>query len=196
MTTYPEVALAWIDVETSDLDPHAPSALLLQVACLVTDLDLNVLDDSGFESLIHHSDDALARARQAAEPFVQEMHDDTGLWQACADPTRARSRTQVEVELATYIKGFAPAPRTARLAGNSVRLDLNFLDRFLPDVTAHLHYRMLDVSSIAGAAHWWGGVDPFPKQRAHTAMADIRESLAEMRYLRGHLFPPPSMTPP
>lgn len=93
----------------------------------------------------------------------------------------------VDARLTAYVKRLVPEPRTARIAGNSVRLDLNFTDRFLPNLAAHLHYRMLDVTSWAGPAQWWVGLDVFPKQLAHTAMADIRESIAEMKHLREHL---------
>ena len=74
--------------------------------------------------------------------------------------------------------------RTARVAGNSVRLDLNFLEAHLPGLYGHVLYRMLDVTSWAGPAQWWRGVPPMTKELAHTATGDIRESIAEMRYLR------------
>lgn len=186
MTTYVEKALVWTDVETDGLIAHRQH--LLEIAVLVTDLDLNILDESGYETAILHTPEESAAMRAAAVPFVQNMHDESGIWQSITDPTKAKPREQVEAELVAYIKNLVPEPRTARCAGNSVRLDLNFLDEFLPSVTAHLHYRMLDVSSHTGPAQWWAGIEPMEKARNHTAMADIRESIAEMRYLKKRTY--------
>jgi oligoribonuclease len=186
-TSYPEKALVWIDVETTGLIAHKEQ--LLEVAILVTDLNLNLLDETGYQSAIYvgtHGPVALLRA--ASDPFVQKMHDTSGLWDVVGDPARSKPLAQVEGEALAYIKRFVPEPKTARVAGNSVRLDMNFLDEHLPSVTAHLHYRMADVSSLAGMAQWWAGVPVFPKDFAHTAMADIRESIAELRYLRARVF--------
>jgi oligoribonuclease len=186
MSTAPEKALVWIDVETSGLD--ASTETLLEVACLVTDLDLNILDGGGYQSTILWAPQEIARLRANADPFVQDMHEGTGLWAKCSNPERSLPVEVVEANLLAYITALVPERRTARCAGNSVRLDLNFLDRWLPAVTAHLHYRMLDVSTLTGAAQWWGGIEPMEKERQHTAMADIRESIAEARYLRANLF--------
>lgn len=183
---YPEQALAWVDVETTGLDAHGEH--LLQVACLMTDLDLNELDPQGFEATIRYTPEQAARMRAAAVSFVQEMHDRSGLWSMLSDPDVTSPLGEVQAELLDYVTRFAPAARTARLAGNSVRLDLNFLDVNTPEVTGHLHYRMVDVSTVTGLAQWWCGVPPMEKQQNHTAMADIRESLAELRYLRERVF--------
>ena len=185
MNDYPERALVWADVETTGLDSH--DELLLEVACLVTDLDLNVLDDTGFQAKILWPAERLARARAQTNDFVRAMHDRTGLWAACSDPSEALPVDQVDTALTAYVKRLVPEARTARMGGNSIRLDLNFADQYLPAFAAHLHYRMLDVSSWVGPAQWWAGVPEYPKARNHTAMADIRESIAEMRYLRSRL---------
>ena len=92
----------------------------------------------------------------------------------------------IDDEAVHYIQQFAPEPRQARLAGNSVRLDANFIDEFLPRTSAHLHYRILDVSSIAFEACEVRGVQPFKKDYLHEAMSDIRESIDELRYLRAN----------
>lgn len=188
MTPYPEKGLVWIDVETPGLVAHAPNMLLLEVACLVTDLQLNVLDETGYQASLLWTRPAIDAARNAAAPFVQDMHDRTGLWDKCTDPERSQPQHVVNDELTAYIQNLIPEARTARCAGNSVRLDLNFLDQYLPSVTGHLHYRMLDVSSHAGPAQWWAGIEPMDKVRNHTAMADIRESIAEMRYLKERTY--------
>ena len=188
-TPYPEKALVWVDVETTGLTAH--KELLLEVAILVTDLELNLLDETGYQSAIYlGSPDEVAALREHSPQVVQEMHDKSGLWDAVSDPARSKWREVVEAEALAYIQSLVPGKRTARIAGNSVRLDMNFLDEHLPSVMGHLHYRMADVSSLAGMAQWWAGVEVFPKALGHTAMADIRESLAELRYLRAAVFGP------
>lgn len=182
---FPEVAIVWGDVETTGLVAHKDN--LLEVAFVVTDLDLNLLDETGYESAIYYGDEGSAMMRDLADPFVRDMHDTSGLWEKVADPTQAKPKAQVDAEALAYIQSLVPGKRTARLGGNSVRLDLNFLEEHLPGTYGHLHYRMADVSSLCGFAQWWGGVPLFEKARAHTAMADIKESIAELRYLRSHI---------
>ena len=181
-TAYPETAIVWGDVETTGLKGHQEQ--LLEVAFLVTDLDLNLLDETGYQAAVYLGNTTdVAEVRAGAVPFVQQMHDNSGLWGACADPSRSKPLAVVEAEVLAYIRRFVPEPKTARLGGNSVRLDLNFLDEHTPLVSEHLLYRMLDVSTITGVAQWRMGLEPFEKQRNHTAMADIRESIAELKYL-------------
>lgn len=184
-TDFPEVAIVWGDVETDGLVAHQQN--LLEVAILVTDLDLNLLDETGYQATILYTPEQAAQMRAAAVPFVQDMHDTSGLWAKVTDPTVAKPKAQVDAEALAYIQSLVPEKRTARLGGNSVRLDLNFLEEHLPATYGHLHYRMADVSSLCGFAQWWGGVPVFEKARAHTAMADIKESIAEARYLREHI---------
>lgn len=182
---YPEVAIVWGDVETDGLVAHKQN--LLEVAFLVTDLDLNLLDETGYQAAILHTSEESAAMRAAADPIVQDMHDESGIWQTITDPTRAKPKEQVDAEALAYIQSLVPEKRTARLGGNSVRLDLNFLEEHLPGTYGHLTYRMTDVSTVTGLSQWWGGVPAFEKARAHTAMADIKESIAELRYLREHI---------
>ena len=183
---YPEVAIVWGDVETDGLVAHRQH--LLEVAILVTDLDLNLLDETGYQATILHTPWESFAMRDAAVPLVQDMHDASGLWAKITDPAQAKPKAQVDAEALAYIQSLVPEPRTARLGGNSVRLDLNFLEEHLPATYGHLHYRMADVSSLCGFAQWWGGVPVFEKTRAHTAMADIKESIAEARYLRERII--------
>lgn len=186
-TPYPEKALVWADAETTGLIAHKET--LLELAVLVTDLELNLLDETGYQSAIHvGTPGEVAIMREAADPFVRDMHDATGLWDVVGDPSRSKPLAVVEAEVLAYVQSLVPEKRTARIAGNSVRLDMNFLDENMPSVMGHLLYRMADVSSLAGMAQWWAGVEVFPKALGHTAMADIRESLAELRYLRAAVF--------
>lgn len=178
--------IAWVDVETSGLNPwEGPESrrCLLEVACVVTDGELNVLDDGGFESLVAYSPGLVDRVREGAQPVVREMHDESGLW----DRLRVEeglSLFEVDCELLSYVSEFAPEPRSARLGGNSVRLDLNFLEASLPMSYAHLSHRFVDVTTVSTLFGWWGGVPRYRKEGVHSAMADVRESLEELRYLK------------
>jgi oligoribonuclease len=200
-TSYPEVALAWVDVESTDLNPwvgpdfpgtgieasHAERGRLLEVALQVTDLDLNILDGEGLSFVVAYSAEEAAGLRHGASDFVRQMHDNTGLWDRISDPNQSTPLDQIDKLLTEHLQQYAPEPRTARIAGNSVRLDMNYLEANTPHLYRHAHYRMLDVSSWAGPAQWWCDVPPMTKKLAHTATGDIRESIAEMRYLRDAL---------
>lgn len=178
--------LAWVDVETTGLVAHREH--LLEVAILVTDTNLRLLDEGGYQTAIFHGPERVAEMREAADPFVRDMHDRTGLWERCADPKRSTPLADVDRQVLVYLSLFAPGHRQARLAGNSVRLDLNFLEEHLPSMYDHLHYRSMDMTALSSAALWWLGIEPPTKVMAHTAMGDIRESLAEARALRDALI--------
>lgn len=182
---FPEVAIVWVDVETDGLIAHKQN--LLEVAVLVTDLNLNLLDETGFEATIAYTPDQADHMREKTSEYVRDMHDRSGLWTQITDPDRSAPKAIVEAHMLAYIQRFVPERRTARIGGNSVRLDLNFLDEHLPTVAGHLHHRMVDVSTLTGLAHWWKGVPMMEKVTAHTAMSDIRESIAELAYLREKL---------
>jgi len=177
---YDHDVIVWADVETTGLRPE-DGHQLLEIACLVTDTKLNILDDDGYEVRIRHKlDDVMP----LADDYVREMHTTSGLWTKIARGDGSGTYEQVDWALTNYIKQFAPEPRQARLAGNSVRLDANFIDAFLPTTSAHLHYRILDISSIAYEAQIFWGIPYLPKEMRHEAMSDIRESIEELRYLR------------
>lgn len=183
-TSAPEL-FVWTDQETTGLIAHQEH--LLEVACLVTDINLNLLDDAGFHRVIRYDQVAAASMRNAADPFVQDMHDTSGLWEQLPSGAPLES---VDADLLAYVMRFAPQPRQARFAGNSLRLDMNFTDQWLPRTAAHMHYRFLDVSGIAYLANKWSDVPYMTKARNHEAMADVRESLAELRHLHAHgVFP-------
>jgi len=171
--------IVWADVETTGLTAHKD--FLLEIAVLITDLDLNILDDTGYHAYVNHDRQFVYNK---ANPYVRDMHTTSGLW----DKLKGGKHTwQIDTELLAYIKQFAPWQRTARLAGNSVRLDANFFDQWLPQTANHLHYRILDVSSLAFEADI-RDIPLFPKAGTHEAMTDIRESIEELRYLRKELY--------
>lgn len=176
--------LVWIDCEMTGLDLGHDR--LIEVAVVVTDSELVTLD-AGLDIIIHTEDDALA----AMLPVVKEMHTSSGL----TDEVRRASTTleQAERQVVDYVKRFVPEPRTAPLCGNSIATDRGFLSRDMPTLDEHLHYRMIDVSSIKELARRW-----YPrvyhgqptKGLAHRALADILESIQELRYYRESLFVP------
>jgi oligoribonuclease len=176
--------LVWIDCEMTGLDLRRDA--LIEVAVLVTDAELTLLDD-GLDIVIHTSDDVL----DTMVPFVREMHEASGL----TDQVRASTITLGEAETAVldYVKSHVPDPKTTPLCGNSIATDRGFLARDMPSLDDHLHYRMIDVSSIKELAKRW-----YPrvyqaqpaKGLAHRALADIRESVQELAYYRRTLFVP------
>jgi oligoribonuclease len=174
--------LVWIDCEMTGLDLTRDK--LIEVAVLVTDSELNVLDP-GLDRVISADDAAL----EDMVDVVTEMHAKSGLTEA----VRASTLTVAEAEqqLLAYVKRFVPERRTAPLCGNSIGTDRGFLARDMPELDDHLHYRMIDVSSIKELARRW-----FPrvyfaqpqKGLAHRALADIIESVRELAYYRQTLF--------
>ena len=159
---------------------------LIEVAALVTDPDLNVLGDG--VDLVIHADDA---ALDAMPEVVRTMHAKSGL----TDEVRASTVTMAEAEqqVLDYIKQYVPEPRTAPLCGNSIATDRGFLSRDMPALDAHLHYRMIDVSSIKELCRRWYPRVYFgqpAKGLAHRALADIRESIRELEYYRRTVFVP------
>lgn len=176
------MTITFVDVETNGLDPNKNR--LLEVACLVTDDDLNILDAGGFQRVVRYTAPEVTRLVADASSFVREMHAKTGLWSKLENGTPIGT---VDRELAVYIAQFS-APRTSPVGGNSVRLDMNFMDAYLPRVSHHLDYHMRDVSSIAGFATEWLGIPWFDKASDHTAMTDVRECIRELKYYRKALL--------
>jgi oligoribonuclease len=174
--------LVWIDCEMTGLDLGKDA--LIEIAALVTDAELNVLGD-GVDIVIHASDEVLA----SMPDVVMEMHAKSGL----TEEVRASAVSMEEAEAAVlaYIKEWVPDPRTAPLAGNSIATDRGFISRDMPELDAHLHYRMVDVSSIKELCRRW-----YPriyyaqpgKGLAHRALADIKESIRELAYYRRTAF--------
>ncbi|MGY1740179.1 MULTISPECIES: oligoribonuclease [unclassified Blastococcus] len=174
--------LVWIDCEMTGLDLGRDK--LIEVAVLVTDSELNVLHP-GLDLVIHADDEAL----EGMADVVTEMHAKSGLTEA----VRASTLTVAEAEqqVLAYVKQFVPERRTAPLCGNSIGTDRGFLARDMPELDDHLHYRMVDVSSVKELARRWFPRVYFaqpPKGLAHRALADIVESVRELAYYRQTLF--------
>ncbi|MBQ0989082.1 MULTISPECIES: oligoribonuclease [Micromonospora] len=176
--------LVWIDCEMTGLDLGRDK--LIEVAALVTDPDLNVLGD-GVDVVIHADEAAL----EGMPEIVQTMHAKSGL----TEEVRRSAVTLAEAEdlVLDYVRTFVKDPRTAPLCGNSIATDRSFIARDMPRLDAHLHYRMIDVSSIKELCRRWYPRVYFgqpQKGLAHRALADIRESIRELEYYRRTVFVP------
>ena len=177
--------LVWIDCEMTGLELGKDA--LIEIAALVTDADLNVLGE-GVDVVIHADDEALAGMPEV----VVEMHAKSGLTEEVRRSTV--SIADAEAQVLAYIKEWVPDPRTAPLAGNSIATDRGFIARDMPELDGHLHYRMIDVSSIKELCRRW-----YPriyyaqpeKGLAHRALADIKESIRELAYYRRTAFVAP-----
>lgn len=177
-----EGRLVWVDCEMTGLDLARDA--LIEVAAIVTDPDLTPLDD-GIDVIVHVDDDIL----DMMVPFVHEMHASSGL----TDAVRASTVTLGDAEklVLDYVKSHVPEPKTAPLCGNSIATDRGFLTRDMPALDEHLHYRMIDVSSLKELAkRWYPRVYQCQPEKglAHRALADVRESILELAYYRRTLF--------
>ena len=177
--------LVWIDCEMTGLDLQRDA--LIEIACLVTDGDLRVLGD-GVDIVIHADDAAL----DGMPDVVREMHAKSGL----TEEVRRSTVTvrEAEEQVLAYIREHVPDVRTAPLAGNSIATDRGFLARDMRELDDHLHYRIVDVSSIKELCRRWFPRVFFAKPEkglTHRALADIRESIRELDYYRRTLFVQP-----
>ncbi|MEO9327656.1 oligoribonuclease [Gordonia aurantiaca] len=176
--------LVWIDCEMTGL--RLESDKLIEIAALVTDGDLNILGD-GVDVVIHADDEAL----ESMPDVVKKMHADSGL----TEEVRKSTVTLAEAEkmVLDYVRKHVTTPGAVPLAGNSIATDRGFIARDMPELDAYLHYRMVDVSSIKELCRRWYPRIYFgqpEKGLAHRALADIRESIRELRYYRAAAFVP------
>ena len=175
--------LVWIDCEMTGLDLARDA--LIEIACLVTDGNLTVLDE-GVDLVIKPP----AEAVDGMLPVVRDMHTTSGLIDELASGvTLAEAQEQV----LRYVRRHIPDARKVPLCGNSIATDRWFIARDMPELDAYLHYRMVDVSSIKELARRWYPRVYFAspgKHGGHRALADIKESVQELRYYREALFVP------
>lgn len=176
--------MVWVDCEMTGLDLARDA--LIEVAVIVTDAQLVPLDD-GIDLVINVADDVL----DTMIPFVRDMHASSGLTDAVRSSTITLG--EAESQVLDYVRRFVPDERSAPLCGNSIATDRGFLARDMPRLDQHLHYRMIDVSSLKELAkRWYPRVYQSQPQKglAHRALADIRESIQELAYYRETLFVP------
>lgn len=176
--------LVWIDCEMTGLDLRDDA--LVEVAVLVTDSELNVLGE-GIDIIIRPPDEPLGRMLDV----VREMHTTSGLLEQLAGGV---TLAEAERRVLDYVKEHVPEPRKAPLCGNSIATDRGFLARDMPELESYLHYRIVDVSSIKELARRWYPRVYFNSPRkagGHRALADIQESIEELKYYRAAIFVPP-----
>ncbi|MFL6582468.1 MAG: oligoribonuclease [Burkholderiales bacterium] len=168
--------LIWIDMEMSGLSPD--NDRVLEVAIVVTDGQLNVLAQ-GPVKVVHQADDVFARM----DSWNKATHKKSGL----IDRAKAslESEAQVEAELIGFLSQYVPA-NTSPMCGNSVCQDRRFLARHMPKLEEYFHYRNLDVSTLKELAKRWkpGIMSGFTKHGKHEALADIHESIEELKYYK------------
>ncbi|ROS29664.1 oligoribonuclease [Rathayibacter sp. PhB127] len=175
--------LVWIDCEMTGLDLAVDE--LVEIAVIVTDFDLEPLDEG--LSIVIRPD---ASALENMGDFVRNMHETSGLLKEIPDGV---SVAEAEYEVLEYVLKHVPAEQQAPLAGNSIGTDRAFLVKYMPRLDAHLHYRNVDVSTVKELARRW-----FPriyfnapaKHGGHRALADILESIRELRFYRRAVFVP------
>ena len=176
--------LVWIDCEMTGLDLHRDA--LIEIAVLVTDGELNIIDD-GIDIVIKPPESALKQMSDV----VREMHVASGLLAALPDGV---ALAEAETQVMRYVRTHVPDAKRAPLCGNSIATDRSFLARDMPTLDGHLHYRMIDVSSIKELARRWYPRAYFAspeKQGGHRALADITESIRELKYYRAAIFVAP-----
>src|SRR3954451_14836836 len=160
--------------------------VLVEIAVVVTDSELNQLDE-GLDLLIATDPAKL----EGMEEIAREMHTQSGLLEALAEATTTLQ--DAEQQVLDYVRRFVPERRKAPLCGNSIATDRTFITRYMPRLDEHLHYRMVDVSSIKELARRWYPRAYFnapAKNGGHRALADIVDSITELRYYRAAVFVP------
>ena len=184
--------LVWIDCEMTGLDLAVDE--LVEIAVVITDFELNPVDP-GFQIVIRPS----AAALENMNDFVTKMHEASGL---ITEIPEGVSLEEAEAQTLAYIQRFVPMERKAPLAGNTIGTDRMFLAKYMPQIDQWLHYRSVDVSSIKELARRWYPRAFFHaplKDGGHRALADILESIRELRYYRQAVFvdePGPSSDDP
>ncbi len=175
--------LVWVDCEMTGLDLTRDA--LIEIACIVTDSELAALDD-GLDLVIKPPAEAL----ESMPDVVREMHTASGLLGELSSGLTLAEAQDLTLD---YVRGHVTEPRKVPLCGNSIATDRAFLARDMPELDGYLHYRMVDVSSIKELARRWypRAYYASPEKRGgHRALADIRESIRELRYYRETIFVP------
>lgn len=171
----------WVDCEMTGLDTD--NDVLIEVAALVTDHDLNVLGD-GVDMVIKPTQDKI----DGMNDFVRNMHVESGLLDDLASGV---SLVEAEQAVLTYLREWIPEAGKVPLAGNSIATDRAFIAKYMPELDKFLHYRMIDVSSVKELAKRWYPRAYFAapgKTGNHRALGDIQDSIAELRYYRSTVF--------
>ena len=174
--------LAWMDLEMTGLEPGRH--VIVEIATLITDDDLEIVAE-GPDLVVHATEDELSRM----DDVVVKMHTESGLLERIRSSTLTLA--DAGAQTLEFIRTHVPEPRSVPLCGNSIGTDRRFLSIHLPEIEEYLHYRSVDVSTLKELGRRWAPevVKGAPsKAGSHRALDDIRESVAELRYYREHLF--------
>jgi len=173
--------LVWIDCEMTGLNPD--TECLVEIAAVITDTELNVMDE-GIDLVIKPR----AGTVEAMGDYVRKMHTDSGL---INEFEAGLELEDAEAQVLEYIKKYIPTAKTTPLAGNTISTDRLFISKYMPKLDDHLHYRNIDVSTIKELAKRWYPRAYFQapkKDGGHRALADILESIEELKYYRQSVF--------
>ena len=171
--------LVWIDLEMTGLDPQVDT--ILEIATIITDMNLNIIAH-GPNIIIHQPDEIL----DVMNDWCKKNHQASGLTDAVKNSTT--SLEQAEQQTLDFIHQHTER-RCAFLAGNSIWQDRLFIQKYMPRILEHLHYRMVDVTSIKELLEGWHNIKhPYTKNSAHRALDDIQESINELAFYRKHFF--------
>ena len=174
-----EGRLVWIDLEMTGLDTDRDS--ILEIATVVTDAELNILAE-GPEYAVAHDLATL----EAMDDWNRNQHRKSGLWDRVL--TQGVSMAEAEQRTLDFLKQWV-GPRASPICGNSICQDRRFLHRCMPELEKFFHYRNLDVSTLKELARRWapGVLAGVQKESAHTALSDVRDSIAELRHYRSRI---------
>lgn len=172
--------LVWMDLEMTGLDPE--DNVIIEIATIITDGELNLIAE-GPVFAVHQPEAELAKM----DDWNVRHHNASGLVERVR--TSAVDTAEAERQTLAFLRQHV-AQGASPLCGNSIHQDRRFLVRYMPQLEAWLHYRMIDVSTVKELARRWAPklVDGFSKQESHQALDDIRESIDELRYYRQHFF--------
>jgi oligoribonuclease len=175
-----EMRMVWIDMEMTGLDPEKER--IIEIAAVVTEPDLTIVAEAPV-LVIHQSDEIL----QAMDKWNQSTHAKSGL----IDKVKASTlnEAQAQAQMVAFLSKYVP-PGKSPLCGNTVSQDRRFMFKYMPDLEAFFHYRTIDVSTIKELARRWQPalLKGFEKHSKHEALADIHESIEELRYYREHFI--------
>ncbi|BFZ65201.1 Oligoribonuclease, mitochondrial [Saitoella coloradoensis] len=185
----PKDPLVWVDLEMTGLDIDGGDTII-EVACLITDGDLNFVDEKGFHMIVNQPKEVM----DGMGEWCREHHGKSGLTTAVLESPHSLSHASAS--LLAYIKSHIPTQRLALLAGNSVHADRVFLSKYMPEVVEWLHYRIVDVSTVKELARRWEPrvfkAASAQKGEAHRALDDIKESVQELMFYRENWMTPNS----
>ncbi|XP_023944437.2 probable oligoribonuclease [Bicyclus anynana] len=181
MAPSPAKRIVWVDLEMTGLNVEVDQ--ILEIACLVTDADLNIVA-TGPNIIIHHPEEILSNMNQ----WCITQHGESGLTDACRESNV--SVTEAENQILAFVKAHVPENKCS-LGGNSIYMDRLFIQKYMPKLNNYLHYRIIDVSTIKELARRW-----YPKEYSrqprkkfeHRCLSDIIESIEELKYYKQHIF--------